>query len=550
MEGSLAVFCVATYGEGDPTDNAQELYDWLKNGDVDLSSLNYTVFALGNKTYEHYNAMGRFVDQRLEELGATRVFQRGEGDDDANIEEDFVTWSEALWPAVCQRFGVDSALDTSNVREYAITVHSDLSPERVFTGEPLRLGSFANQKPPFNSKNPFLAPIRVIRELHKGGERSCMHVELDIAGSRLNYVAGDHLALFPSNDPRLVDRVGELLGVDLDTVFSLTSTDEAATKKTPFPCPTTYRTALSYYVDITSPPRTNVLKELAEYATDPKDKEFLLKITSSSDDGKHQYREWVLEDRRTLVAVLEDLPSSQTSSGPPGGAPASTPGQILLHLLLTQDEPDVSPRHAVLIDYTTRTGRRNMGVATGWLKRHQQKVQNGEVVLAPISIRHSSLRLPYHSSKPVIMVGPGTGLAPFRGFIQDRAAAKQSGKELGETVLFFGCRHRAEDYIYEEELEGYRDNGVLSGLQVAFSRDQADKVYVQHLLRESGAAVWELLEKQGYFYICGDARHMARDVMGALLELIQDNGHMDSQAASEYVKKLQKRNRFLQDVWS
>jgi NADPH-ferrihemoprotein reductase len=377
-----------------------------------------------------------------------------------------------------------------------------------------------------------------------------MHVELDIAGSRLNYVAGDHLALFPSNDPQLVDRVGELLGVDLDTVFSLTSTDEAATKKHPFPCPTTYRTALSYYVDITSPPRTNVLKELAEYATDPKDEEFLLKITSSSDDGKHQYREWVLEDRRTLVVVLEDLPSFR----PPLDHLVELLPRLQARYYSLSSSPKMHPTSvhitAVLIDYTTRTGRRNKGVATGWLKRHQQKVQNGEVVLAPISIRHSSLRLPYHSSKPVVMVGPGTGLAPFRGFIQDRAAAKQSGKELGKTVLFFGCRHRAEDYIYEEELEGYRDSGVLGDLQVAFSRDQPEKVYVQHLLRKSGAAVWELLEKQGYFYICGDARHMARDVMAALLQLIQDNGHMDSQAASEYVKKLQKRNRFLQDVWS
>lgn len=161
---------------------------------------------------------------------------------------------------------------------------------------------------PYNAKNPYLAPIRVIRELHKGGERSCMHVEMDISGSRLNYVAGDHLAIFPSNDPQLVERIGELLDVDLNTVFSLTNIDgmsvlsdctymyiivslfslstETASKKHPFPCPTSYRTALLFYVDITSPPRTNVLRELAEFASDSNDRDFLLRITSPTEEGK------------------------------------------------------------------------------------------------------------------------------------------------------------------------------------------------------------------------------------------------------------------------
>jgi NADPH-ferrihemoprotein reductase len=259
----------------------------------------------------------------------------------------------------------------------------------------------------------------------------------------------------------------------------------------------------------------------------------------------------VLEDRRNIIAVLEDLQSFK----PPLDHLLELLPRLQARYYSISSSAKMHPTSvhitAVLVEYTTRTNRTNRGVATSWLKRKQQKMQAGGAgVFAPIYIRHSSLRLPYHSSKPVIMVGPGTGLAPFRGFIQDRATVKQAGKELGQTVLFFGCRHKSEDFIYEEELEGYRDDRVLSQLNVAFSRDQPEKVYVQHLLREKGAEVWSLLEKQGYFYVCGDARHMARDVQTALLQVIQEEGGLDSHTASEYVKKLQKRNRYLQDVWS
>jgi NADPH-ferrihemoprotein reductase len=148
------------------------------------------------------------------------------------------------------------------------------------------------------------------------------------------------------------------------------------------------------------------------------------------------------------------------------------------------------------------------------------------------------------------MVGPGTGLAPFRGFIQERSTAITEKRTLGPTVLFFGCRHRDQDYIYQDELEDFRDKKVLSDLQVAFSRDQPEKVYVQHKLLEQADSVWELLENQGYFYVCGDARNMARDVQSVLITIIKEKGSKTDSEAAEYIKKLQKRGRYLQDVWS
>ncbi|XP_037798527.1 NADPH--cytochrome P450 reductase-like [Penaeus monodon] len=196
IENHLAVFCVATYGEGDPTDNAQEFYEFLQNGDDQLDGLQYTVFGLGNKTYEHYNAMGKYVDKRLEELGATRVFELGMGDDDANMEDDFITWKDAMWPKVCKSFGFEAQAQDINMRQYKLKIHKDYEPTQLYTGELARLNSLkiGSQKPPFDSKNPFMAEIVVNRELFNGGERNCMHIELDVEGSRIRYVVYLYIA--------------------------------------------------------------------------------------------------------------------------------------------------------------------------------------------------------------------------------------------------------------------------------------------------------------------------------------------------------------------
>ncbi|RWS20774.1 NADPH--cytochrome P450 reductase-like protein, partial [Leptotrombidium deliense] len=311
IENSFAIFCLATYGEGDPTDNAQEFYEWLQNSAGDLTGLNYAVFGLGNKTYEHYNSMGKYVDKRLEELKAKRIFELGLGDDDANIEEDFITWKEHLWSAVCEQFNLVLSGDDVNLRQYELVVHSptEVSDMKIFTGEVARLNSYVNQKPPFDAKNPFLASITVNRELYKGS-RSCMHIELNISGSKLSrYEAGDHVAIYPKNDQSLVDKIGQLLNVDLDSVITLNNLDEDSSKKHPFPCPCTYRTALLYYVDILHTPRTHVLKELADYATDEEEKKKLKLMSSSSDEGKLLYSDWIVKNCRSIVHVLEDFPS-------------------------------------------------------------------------------------------------------------------------------------------------------------------------------------------------------------------------------------------------
>ncbi|XP_039487682.1 NADPH--cytochrome P450 reductase isoform X1 [Drosophila santomea] len=548
IDNSLAVFCLATYGEGDPTDNAMEFYEWITSGDVDLTGLNYAVFGLGNKTYEHYNKVAIYVDKRLEELGANRVFELGLGDDDANIEDDFITWKDRFWPAVCDHFGIEGGGEEVLIRQYRLLEQPEVQPDRIYTGEIARLHSIQNQRPPFDAKNPFLAPIKVNRELHKGGGRSCMHIELSIDGSKMRYDAGDHVAMFPVNDKSLVEKLGELCKADLDTVFSLINTDTDSSKKHPFPCPTTYRTALTHYLEITAIPRTHILKELAEYCTDEKEKELLRSMASINPEGKEKYQSWIQDACRNIVHILEDIKSCR----PPIDhvcelLPRLQPRYYSISSSAKLHPTDVHVT-AVLVEYKTPTGRINKGVATTYLKNKQP--QGSEEVKVPVFIRKSQFRLPSKPETPIIMVGPGTGLAPFRGFIQERQFLRDEGKTVGESILYFGCRKRSEDYIYESELEEWVKKGTLN-LKAAFSRDQGKKVYVQHLLEQDADLIWNAIgENKGHFYICGDAKNMAVDVRNILVKILSTKGNMSEADAVQYIKKMEAQKRYSADVWS
>lgn len=555
LEGEcLAVFCLATYGEGDPTDNAQEFFDWLQSGGGDLSGMKFAVFGLGNKTYEHFNSMAKYVDKRLEELGAKRIHQLGLGDDDANLEDDFITWKEDFWKSACTEFNLEFLGEDFSMRQYEQTIlgEGDYKPERVFKGEVARLRSYVTQRPPFDLKNPWMAPIKVNRNLHSdGSDRYCMHLELDISGSRIRYDAGDHVAIYPKNDSVLVDRIGELLAIDLDTVFTMRATDEDATRKNPFPCPTTYRTALTYYVDITAIPRTHVLKELAQYTSNNKEKDMLEKMSGTTQEGKDLYASWIVESCRHITHILEDLPNCKPSID---HVMELLPRlQARFYSISSSSRVHNESVHvtAVVVEYETPTGRKNKGVATTWLKPMLPGPGENEFHKVPVYVRRSQFRLPNRPQTPIIMVGPGTGLAPFRGFIQERAWQKSEGKEVGETHLYFGCRNRDKDFIYKEELEEYAKEGGVLTLHTAFSRDQAEKRYVTHLMRENAESIWRILgEDNGHFYICGDAKMMAKDVQNILTEIVMKHGQKSEEDAQAFIKKMETQKRYSADVWS
>lgn len=364
------------------------------------------------------------------------------------------------------------------------------------------------------------------------------------------YEAGDHLAIYPQNDSKIVDKIGKLLDIDLDAIISLKNVDEDSSKKHPFPCPCSYRTALTHYVDLSHTPRTHVLKELAEYASNEEHKKLLKTMSSPTDEGKALYSEYIIKNARSIVHVLEDLPSIKI----PLGYLLELMPRLQARYYSISSSPKINPERisitAVLVEHTTLSGRTVRGVCTGWLA--SLRVSEGEnKVVAPVFVRRSQFKLPAKPQTPIIMIGPGTGLAPFRGFIQERQHMKDQGKPVGDNILYYGCRKQAEDYLYKEELQDFLNRGGISQLNLAFSRDQPEKVYVTHLLQNNKNQLWETIEeKKGHIYICGDARNMARDVRDIILSTIQEKGNKTPSEADVYFKKMETQRRYSADVWS
>ncbi|EJW85832.1 FAD binding domain-containing protein, partial [Wuchereria bancrofti] len=291
----LLVLFMATYGEGDPTDNAQEFYQHILNTDLNLTGVNFAVFGLGNKTYGHFNEIAKYFNRRMEEFGATRIYSLGLGDDDGNLEEDFMRWREGFWIAVTSIFGWQIA-EIGIVRQYRLEIVKDFSA-KLFTGEYGRLGSFEKQRP-------------VNRELHGiKSDRSCRHIEFMISEIKMRYEVGDHLGIFPTNDPVKVEELGRLLDADMDLRFSLVNLDEENLKKNPFPCPCTIRTAFTHYVDICAPVKSNVLKALAHFTSNENEKERLLLLSTANEQGLKEYGNYIQKERRSIIDILRAFPT-------------------------------------------------------------------------------------------------------------------------------------------------------------------------------------------------------------------------------------------------
>lgn len=557
------VIITSTHGEGEPPDTAKAFYKYIGSPDLSpalLHNVNYCVFGLGSKTYEHYNAVGRYMDAKMEKLGAKKIFDRGEGDDDCALEEDFNKWKKRMWPVLCKHMGLD-ANDVSKVEDEKFVprfklVHCPPSTSGKFS---IRGGFKKSEKdgtPVYDIRNPYLATVSVNKELHTGdSDRSCRHIEINI-GNNIKYEAGDHLGVYPENSSLLVDQLGKRLNEDLDQVIALVPVDsslpanlsseeetkQAASLSLYGPC--TLRQILTDAIDITTPPRKTVIRALADFATDPFEKAKLLSL-SKEGDQHDEYSKWIKHDQRTILCVLHHFPSVKV----PLFAILELLPKLAARFYSISSSPNAHPGYvhitSVVVNFQTPIGRQHNGVCSTWLAN----LQPGSHV--PVFIRESSFKLP-STPAPIIMVGPGTGLAPFRGFLQELNHRKKQSKEDWQSILFFGCRHREHDYIYEEELCGYEEDQTLTHLHVAFSREQGHKVYVQDKIdeKETRKQIWEFLnEKNGRFYVCGDARLMAKSVHQGLIKIAKEEGHMSEEEATKYIDNLQQTGRYLQDVW-
>ncbi|KAK6202146.1 hypothetical protein LQW54_009015 [Pestalotiopsis sp. IQ-011] len=580
-EDKVVMFVLATYGEGEPTDNAVDFYEFITGEDVSFSEANdtplgnlkYVAFGLGNNTYEHYNSMVRNVNKALEKLGAHRIGEAGEGDDGAGtMEEDFLAWKEPMWAALAKTLGLEER-EAQYEPIFGIVEREGLTKNssEVYVGEPNKMHLEGSAKGPFNAHNPYIAPIVESRELFNVKDRNCLHMEVDISGSNLSYQTGDHIAIWPTNAGQEVDYLLDTLGLTekRHQVISVKALEPTA--KVPFPTPTTYDAIVRYHMEICAPVSRQFVATLAAFAPDESTKAEMTKLGGD----KEYFHDRVSKYHYNIAGVLRTVGSGQKWNNIPFSAFIEGLTKLQPRYYSISSSSMVQPKKisiTAVVESQTIPDRADpfQGVATNYLLALKEK-QNGDPnpkpfglsyditgprnkydgIHVPVHVRHSNFKLPSDPSKPIIMIGPGTGVAPFRGFVQERAKQAQDGETIGKTLLFFGCRKRSEDFMYESEWEE-RKTAMGDAFEMinAFSRDGPKKVYVQHLLKERAQEINDLLEKKAYIYVCGDAANMAREVNTVLGQIIAQRRGIPESKAEEIVKNMRAANQYQEDVWS
>jgi len=493
----VVMFVLATYGEGEPTDNAVDFYEFITGEDVSFSgdndpplgNLNYVAFGLGNNTYEHYNSMVRNVNKALEKLGAHRIGDAGEGDDGAGtMEEDFLAWKDPMWAALALKMGLE---EREAVYEpvFSVVEREGLtkdSPE-VYLGEPNKMHLEGTAKGPFNAHNPYIAPIAESYELFSVKDRNCLHMEVDISGSNLSYQTGDHIAVWPTNPGQEVDRFMDILGLmdKRDTVISVKPLEPTA--KVPFPTPTTYDAIVRYHLEICSPVSRQFVATLSAFAPDEESKAEMTKLGGD----KEYFHEKVSVHHLNIAAVLKKVSKGKKWTNVPFSVLIESVTKLQPRYYSISSSSLVQPKKisiTAVVEVQDLPGREEpfRGVATNYLLALKQK-QNGDPnptpfgatyeimgprnkydgIHVPVHVRHSNFKLPSDPSKPVILIGPGTGVAPFRAFVQERAEQAKNGENVGKTILFFGCRRRSEDFLYEKEWDVSNSKRCRHGLRIS-----------------------------------------------------------------------------------
>jgi sulfite reductase (NADPH) flavoprotein alpha-component len=491
----------STYGDGDMPDNAQAFWDWLQtDAGKTLAHLNFSVLALGDTNYEQFCAAGKKFDARLEQLGAKRIHALA--DCDLDYEAKTKTWTDGVLKAVS---GSNSSQPNNGTK-----LLSPL-PGGEGQGEGKALSNFSRN-------HPFPARLLTNKKLNaEGSLKETRHFEISLDGSGLNYEAGDALGIWPSNCPDFVADILNALGCDGEEAVKISGGEFSLRK------------ALREKLDISKP-----APELLEHFA--KNNPALRALLAPG--RKEDFTKW-LWGRGVIDLLLEN---SAVKFSAPEFAALLKPLAPRLYSISSSPKAHAGQVHLTInvVRYEAH-GRARKGLASTFLADRV-----GAQTSVPVFIQAAhGFRLPADGETPVIMIGPGTGVAPFRAFLHERRAAAAPGKNW----LFFGEQRAATDFYYRDELEKMFSDGHLAKLSTAFSRDQAEKIYVQNRMLENAAELWSWLEAGAHFYVCGDATRMAKDVDEALHKIIETAGGKSADDAKAYVAKLKTERRYQRDVY-
>jgi sulfite reductase (NADPH) flavoprotein alpha-component len=483
---------VSTHGEGDAPDDAIEFHEFLASKKAPkLTGLNYSVLGLGDSSYEYFCQTGKDFDNRLASLGATALAERV--DCDVDYEAAVNDWSAKLVDVAKQSLVSQSA----DVVPIASAVKPNISE--------------------YTKQNPFQAPLLLAQKITgRNSIKDIQHIELALEGAGLSYQAGDALGIWFKNDPLMVDEILALVKVDPDIIIENKNNS------------LTVRQALIENLELTvSYP--GFVKAYAA-ATESAALNELLSEPSA-------LRAFLAD--RQIIDIVRQYPSGLAAQSLVNALRPLTPRlySIASSQAEVEDEVHLTVAH---VDYAY-SGKRHQGGASGFLS---SRLEEGQEVGVYIE-KNDNFRLPANPQTPIIMIGPGTGIAPFRAFMQDREASETAG----QSWLFFGNPNFTQDFLYQTEWQGYLKRGVLTKISLAFSRDQSEKIYVQHRLAENGSDIFEWLESGAHLYVCGDAMRMAKDVENTLVSIIKQHGQRSESEAKQYLVNLRKTKRYQKDVY-
>ncbi|XP_042529224.1 NADPH-dependent diflavin oxidoreductase 1 isoform X1 [Dipodomys spectabilis] len=544
----LVVFVCATTGQGDPPDNMKNFWRFIFRKSLPSASLcqmDFAVLGLGDSSYAKFNFVAKKLHRRLLQLGGSALLPVCLGDDQHELGPDAAIdpWLGDLWEKVLGLYPVphDLAMIPAGVPLPSKFIFQFLHQSPSRSSQELHSTSPDPQTP--SELQPFLAPMvanqRVTGPSHFQDVRL---IEFDITGSGISFSAGDVVLIQPSNSADHVQQFCQVLGLDPDQCFVLQPREPGTPCPPGLPQPCSVQHLVSHYLDIASVPRRSFFELLACFSPHGLEREKLLEFSSAQ--GQEELCEYCSRPRRTILEVLCDFPHSA----------GAIPPEYLLDLI-----PQIRPRafsiassllvHPVrlqilvaVVQYQTRLKEPRRGLCSSWLASLDPA--QGPVRV-PLWVRPGGLAFPETPETPVIMVGPGTGVAPFRAAIQERVAQGWTG-----NFLFFGCRQRDQDFYWEAEWQDLEKRGCLT-MVTAFSREQDRKVYVQHRLRELGPLIWELLDHRGaYFYLAGNAKRIPVDVAEALTSIFQEHGGLSEPDAAAYLARLQRTLRFQTETWA